>query len=124
MTFQLVIIQTNWQNGLEYGCLDLPFEWLRLELPTDESVLSAARAAVAEYLGTSDGQEDLERYAFPAFDWGDASHSVPKEIWLRHGLRPIENAYFVTDVDYDEDLVPEDFAWPDEPDEAPERTIL
>lgn len=66
---------------------------------------AAMRAAVKEYLQTTDGIASLKRTCHD-FNWGDAVNDVTPEIWHKHGLR-FRYHDQVVQVNHDEVLAPE-----------------
>ena len=71
-------------------------EWLFLMHDDVPDFETAVRAAVAEWLATEGWAEQYGP------NWGDAIECVPVEVWLKHGLSPLQldvGASFVVDHD-------------------------
>lgn len=79
------------------------------EYATKEEAEQAARRAVAAYLRTEEGREELKDICPGAdtFNWGDAAVCVPNSFYAEEGLTPSalwEGREFCATVDHDENL--------------------
>ena len=75
------------------------------DVPNEEfDLISAAKAAAAEYCKTEEG---LKTYFYngESFDWADFVMSVPNEICERHGFKKVDSNLSDIVVDWDEQLV-------------------
>jgi len=61
------------------------------------------RSEVKQYLLTPEGRDIAEETG--DFNWGDALMYVPSELWLKHGVLPLEAAE--VEVSQDEVLSPD-----------------
>ncbi len=90
-------------GGRDAYCATMDFEINPRTIRHDGEFVDAARAAVKEFLTTKDGEDRVNEFSY--FDWGDAIEWVPREIWEKHGLKPIDELpYLIGNVDYHEDF--------------------
>lgn len=102
------------RDGMDIRALAFRFQILKPDLDLHEAV----KAAVTEYIATTETGRNIYRYNCDNFNWGDlASTTLPEDLCVRHGFRIIPDDEADEIVDWDEDLVNESNLPPDEDDE-------
>ena len=102
MRARLVSSDTN-AGGRDAYCATMDFKVDSHVIKYDGQFIDAARNAIKEFLATEAGRERVGEFGH--FDWGDAIEWVPEEIWVKHGLKPVDElSYLIGNVDYNEDF--------------------